>query len=161
MHIVVSESRSQGEVRFTGIVRNITERVLAEEELRRSQELLSAAIENIADGFVMCDAGNRIVLFNRKFARLYPKSRDAVLAGARFDDFLRAGAERGEYTDAQEDEDIEAWVTRRLSKGRMSDEAFEQPLIGDRWVRIAVSRLPDGGWVGIHVDITELKQARH
>ncbi len=161
MHIVVSESRSQGEVRFTGIVRNITERVLAEEELRRSQELLSAAIENIADGFVMCDAENRIVLFNSKFARLYPKSRDAVLAGARFDDFLRAGAERGEYTDAQEDEDIEAWVTRRLSKGRMSDEAFEQPLIGDRWVRIAVSRLPDGGWVGIHVDITELKQARH
>ncbi|MDP6786904.1 MAG: CHASE domain-containing protein [Rhodospirillales bacterium] len=159
MQIVVSESRTQDEVRFTGIVRDITERVLAEEELRRSQELLSAAIENIADGFIMCDAQNRIVLFNSKFSRLYPKSRNAVLAGARFDDFLRTGAERGEYADALED--TEAWVAQRLSKGKKSDETFEQPLIGDRWVRIAVSRLPDGGWVGIHVDITELKQARH
>ncbi len=138
--------------------RDVTRRKVAEEELRQSQELLSAAIENIADGFVMCDAENRVVLSNRKIALLYSNSRDAIFPGARFEDFIRAGAERGEYPDALEDAD--AWVARRLSKGREYNETFEQPLIGERWVRIAVTRLPDGGWVGIHVDITELKQAR-
>jgi len=138
--------------------RDVTRRKEVEEKLRQSRELLSAAIENIADGLVLCDADNHVVLFNSKFARFYPNSRDAIFPGARFEDFLRAGAERGEYPDALEDAD--AWVAWRLSRGRKGGETFEQPLIGERWARVAVTRLPNGGWVGVHVDITELKQAR-
>jgi PAS domain-containing protein len=88
--------------------RDVTRRKVAEEKLRQSQELLSVEIENIADGLVLCDAENRVVLSNRKIALLYSNSRDAIFPGARFEDFIRAGAERGEYPDALEDAD--AWV---------------------------------------------------
>jgi len=50
-------------------------------------------------------------------------------------------------------------VAERKSKGKEPNSSFDQHLVGDRWVRISVGRLPDGGWVGIHVDITPIKEA--
>jgi PAS domain S-box-containing protein len=137
--------------------RDITERKKADRELRESERQLTVAVENISDGFVMCDANDRIILVNRQFRQLYPNSYDLTAPGVDYYDFLRGGAERGEYPDALDS--VEEWLPRRKSKGREKSETFEQPLVGERWVRISVGRLIDGGWVGIHADISEVKAA--
>jgi PAS domain S-box-containing protein len=135
---------------------DISERKAAERKFQESEELLSAAINNISDGFVLCDSDNRIVLFNNRFKALYPNSRDLIQKGVPFEDFLRGGAERGEYPDAGP---IDEWVAERKAKGRDRGGTFDQQLVGGRWVQISVGRLPDGGWVGIHVDVTSIREA--
>ncbi|NQU55847.1 MAG: PAS domain S-box protein [Rhodospirillales bacterium] len=129
----------------------------AETLIKESEELLSAAINNISDGFVLVDADDRIVLFNNRFKTLYPNSRDLIQKGASFVDFVRGGAERGEYPDALGR--VEEWFVERKARGFKGSESFDQPLIGGRWLRISIGRLPDGGWVGMHVDITPIKEA--
>lgn len=136
---------------------DVSELRQAENKLRESEQFLTAAIDNISDGFVLCDSDNRIKMFNDKFRILYPNSRDLIKEGVLFEDFLRGGAERGEYPDA--DGRVDEWVTERSQKGRESATTFDQPLISDRWAQISIGRLPEGGWVGIHVDITDLKKA--
>ena len=47
------------------IVRDITERKRAEQGLLRQNEFIRAALENISDGVVACDADGNLTLFNR------------------------------------------------------------------------------------------------
>jgi PAS domain S-box-containing protein len=140
---------------FVSTVDDITDRKATEARLLESEDRLSNAVENILDGFILCDANNNIVLFNRRFRALYPNSRDAIVSGVNFEEFLKCGALRGEYPDALGNED--AWLESRSSKNRDKGGSFEERLTGERWVGVSIGRLPDGGWVGIHVDITERK----
>jgi len=157
IEVRVSLLPSEEGTRFVAMVRDITERKQGEERIKESELLLSAAINNISDGFVLCDRDGRIVLFNSRFKALYPNSRDLIQKGALFQDFLREGAKRDEYPDAVGR--AEVWLSERLAKGRGQSGSFDQQLVGDRWVQISIGRLPDGGWVGIHVDITPFKEA--
>ncbi len=50
---------------FTGIVRDITERVRAKAALQKEREFLTAAFENVSDGIVSCNAEGVLTLFNR------------------------------------------------------------------------------------------------
>jgi PAS domain S-box-containing protein len=151
------KSRFGGLIGLGTINYDISDRKAAEQKFRESEELLSTAINNISDGFVLCDVDNRIVLFNSRFKALYPNSRDLIQKGALFEDFIRGGAERGEYPDAIDR--IDEWVGERKTMGREHSASFDQQLVGGRWLQISVGRLPDGGWVGIHVDITAIKEA--
>ena len=135
---------------------NAVARQQAETALQENKDLLSAAIESIADGFMLTDSAGCIVLFNRKFRGLYPNSFDLIAEGQTYENFLRSGAERGEYPDAMDRAD--AWVEEQLSERQKKSGVLEIPLIGGRWSRIASRQLPSGGRVEIHVDVTELKE---
>ncbi len=145
--------------KFVGVMHDITERNKAAKALRKIQDRLTAAIESMSDGFVMCDSENRIVLYNRRFRTLYPNSLQYIQRGAGYGDFIIAGAGAGEYPDARGRTDD--WARERISRGRaIRAVSFNQRLIGNRWVRISVDRLPDGGWVEVHAEITEIREAR-
>jgi PAS domain S-box-containing protein len=47
-----------------------------------------------------------------------------------------------------------------MEQHRKTDGSIEQQLNDGRWLKIAERRMPDGGRVGVRVDITELKQAQ-
>jgi PAS domain S-box-containing protein len=144
-----------------GLVRtytDITERKQAEENLRESQQRLSSAIENISDGFVLFDSDDRLILCNSKYRRMYPNSRDLIIPGAKFEDIIKGGAERGEFPDAIGR--IDEWVSEQIQIRHQSTLTFEMPLVGDRWIRGYDKKLSDGMRVGIRIDITELKQAK-
>ena len=136
----------------------LKERQTAEAALQNSERILSAAIESISDGFVLIDADGKFVLSNSRFRNLYPNSHDLIQKGAKFEAFLRGGAERGEFLNAAGR--IEDWVSQRMAETDQNTAIVEDQLIGDRWVRAASRRLPSGGRVSIHVDFTELKQTQ-
>ena len=126
-------------------------------EANAAQARLMAAVGALTDGFVLYDADDRLVLCNDRYREIYPKSAPAMVPGARFEDILRYGLAQGEYAAAIGRE--EAWLAERLEAHFASEHQMEQRLQDGRWLRIFERSTPDGGRVGLRVDITALKLA--
>lgn len=125
-------------------------------EAASARAQLEAALEIIPDAFVFYDSDDRLVICNSNYRAFYPRSADLLVPGTRFEDIVRTGARRGEYTDAIGRE--EAWVAERLDHHRNPGEPVIQQLTDGRWLRVAERRTPGGDTVGIRMDITDLKR---
>ncbi|CAO3372256.1 ATP-binding protein [Azospirillum argentinense] len=136
-------------------IRNVTERVLAESAAQRAHHLLSDAIECITEGFVLYDAQDRLVLCNGRYRELFSANTDLITPGARFEEVLRGGVERGVYQVPAGD--LEGWIERRIAQHRGAGAPMEVQLHDGRWIRIEEWRTHEGGTVGIRADITDLK----
>jgi len=130
----------------------------AKEDADRAQAQLFDAIETIEEGFVYFDADDRLVICNERYKAYYPKTADAIVPGARFEDIIRIGAERGEYNQAVDR--VDEWVAERMISHRAANSVIEQQLTDGRWLKIAERRTHEGGVVGFRVDITALKMAQ-
>ncbi|THH35160.1 PAS domain S-box protein [Aliishimia ponticola] len=130
---------------------------VAADDAARTRATLVAAVEALQDGFVLYDSEDRLVLCNQRYRELYKQSAEVIRPGERFEDILRYGLERGQYQDALGRE--EEWLAERLKRHRESDSEIEQELADGRWLRIFEKATPNGGRVGLRVDITALKMA--
>ena len=138
------------------IARNRAEAAAAIAEARRSHERLREAIDILPQGIVFLDAEGRYILWNKKYAEIYGASADLFEPGARLQDTIRIGVERGDYPEAIGRE--EEWIADRLAKMRQPGERHEQKLADGRVILIDERLTADGGVVGLRIDITELKQ---
>jgi len=125
-------------------------------QLKATEDRMRGAIEALADGFAIYDHEDRLVLCNRKYREIYAGIGDLLVEGAKFGEILLAGAERGQFPDAQED--ISGWVDKRVRQHQEPQGPFEQRLANGHWLRIEERRTDDGGYVGIRTDITGLKE---
>jgi len=117
---------------------------------------MRAGIEAIPDGFVLFDQDDRMVMCNGRYRELYPRSAHAMVPGTDFETILRAGLDAGDYADAVGRE--EEWLEYRMVRHRQADGIVETPLADGRWMRVFERATPDGGRVGLRVDITALKE---
>src|SRR6478609_2406769 len=138
------------------IVRNRAEAEAAIAEARKSDERLREAIDLLPQGIVFLDAEGRYILWNKKYAEIYSRSSDLFERGARLEDAIRIGVERGDYPEAIGRE--EQWITERLTKLYQPGARHEQTLADGRVVLIDERLTEDGGVIGLRVAITELKQ---
>jgi sigma-B regulation protein RsbU (phosphoserine phosphatase) len=108
----------QGEkIHNQGILIDITERRLAEEKLKKSEEKFRRIVETAGEGFVLMDGELRIVDVNKAFCKMIGFSREELLgtivldlATAEFRSFMAASKE--EYL-AREQRDLEGEVVSR------------------------------------------------
>jgi diguanylate cyclase (GGDEF)-like protein/PAS domain S-box-containing protein len=138
------------------IVRTRAETEAAIADARKSHERLREAIDILPQGIVFLDADGRYILWNKKYAEIYSRSSDLFKPGARLQDTIRIGVERGDYPEAIGRE--EEWIAERLAKLYQPGERHEQTLADGRCVLIEERLTEDGGIIGLRVDITELKQ---
>jgi diguanylate cyclase (GGDEF)-like protein/PAS domain S-box-containing protein len=122
----------------------------------RAHARLREAIDLLPQGIVFIDADGRYILWNQQYADIYKRSADLFVPGARLQDTLRIGVERGDYPQAEGRE--EEWIAERLEKLRNPSGRHEQTLSDGRCVLIEERRTSDGGIIGLRVDITEMKQ---
>jgi PAS domain S-box-containing protein len=142
---------------YRGTGSDVTEQVESEQALKRSQQLLSDAIETISEGFSLYDKGDRLVVFNSKYlALLYPNVDVKITVGMTFESIIRQAAESGYIQEAHGR--IEEWVRERLARRRELSEAHIQQRGGGRWILVSERKTADGGTVAVYSDITELKQ---
>lgn len=127
---------------------------LAEAAATRRQ--LTEAIEAIADGFVLYDAEDRLVLFNSRYRDDYSFGPELLRPGTRFIDILREGVARGLVPPGY---DAEQWVQERLDRHRSPGPPYVVRRPDGRWVRITEHRTQEGGIVGIRTDVSELKSS--
>ncbi len=140
---------AKGEQRKSKELRYATNRLL------QVEGYLSDAIEALPDGFVLYDKNDQLVMCNEKYREIYKTSADLIVPGARFEDIIRTGVERGQYPAAKNDP--ESWIARRMEFHYHPTAPIEQKLDDGRWLRVFEQQTENGQFVGFRVDITELK----
>jgi diguanylate cyclase (GGDEF)-like protein/PAS domain S-box-containing protein len=154
--------------RMAGSITDVTEARIRDEMLTRTRseldaahDRLSDAIECIPDAFALFDAGDRLVLCNRNYAEVFAGSSDVkALAGCTFEDLTRRLVEKGEPIPPDYAGDTEGWIAERLRMHRNPVEGGATYQLGDgRWYQVREQRTRDGGIVGVHTDVTELKMS--
>jgi PAS domain S-box-containing protein len=128
------------------------------EATRRAEELRARfleAMENVPASILLCDAEDRIVLFNSVTRSFFPRALAFLVPGARFEDLIRAQAESGFVPVARGR--TEEWVRERMEAHRNPQGSITRLYDDGRWIQIIERRTSDGGYIGIRVDVTELK----
>jgi PAS domain S-box-containing protein len=154
----VPEREADGSVLWTGFITNINERKQLEQQLQRSELLMRTAIETIGEAFVIYDASDRLVFCNQEYREFYSNSAPMIEIGRTFEEIIRYGVERGQYTAAVGCE--EEWIKQRMAAHRQGDREQIQKLDSGRWLRIREKLTADGHIVGFRVDITEFQAAK-
>lgn len=123
-------------------------------ELSTAQARLVEAIESISEGFVLCDADDKVVLSNRKFRDFFPEIAHLLAPGRPFHDIIEAAAQLGLATDVNDAP--QAWVEHRELL-RANQIPHIQHLNSGRWLLVSERRTNSGQVVAIYTDITDLK----
>ena len=131
----------------------------AEAELRQqqyNQQLISSATEILSDGFILFDADDRLVMCNQRCKEIYRDIADKLEPGISFEEMMRASVENlMTFVDAAEKE---AWIKKRIEAHKNPGGPVDQKLSSGEWIRIIEKKLPDGGMVGLRIDITDTKR---
>jgi PAS domain S-box-containing protein len=123
--------------------------------LKRTQDLLAAAIEGMPEGFAYFDKDDRLAVFNQRFIQFYPLVEDVVKIGTPYEVVLRTGIERGQFVAPKGRK--EELFKERLAHHRDPKGAVEFIMPDDRCIRVEERKLPGGGIVGIRTDVTDEK----
>jgi diguanylate cyclase (GGDEF)-like protein/PAS domain S-box-containing protein len=133
---------------------DITEKIHAENEIKRQEEQLNAALDNIAQGVCMFDGSRRLIVCNKKYADIYGLTDDQTKPGTPIETILEYRIASGNAP-----EDHEAYV-----RDRLNEVALNRPyqvinrLRDGRYVSVVSQPMSNGGWVATHEDVTEARQ---
>lgn len=117
--------------------------------------LTRAGLNLIQQALSIYDSDLRLAVCNRRFQEMFDLPAGLVTPGAAFEDTIRYLVGRGEYGPV---DDSEAAIQARVDAARaFTAHYMERPRPGNRWISVEGSPLPQGGWVTVYTDITEIK----
>lgn len=130
-------------------------------ELGEARALLKDVIDTIPDAIEAYDREDRLILYNRSALDLHGPAAPAVRLGARFEDILQSGLAADHYAHSgTTPQERRSWLEARLESHRNPKTDGEvQKLADGRWLQIRERRSAAGVTVGVHTDITAVKQA--
>ncbi len=114
----------------------------------RNERRFRDAIEALGDGFIIFDNQQKVAVYNENFIFLYPQLANIVREGTsynelRLNETVRGLVKEPEFLDV---EDLRLNEPERIIE-----------LTDGRWVKIVERPMRDGGIVGFHIDITDIK----
>ena len=133
---------------------DITDKVEAEGAIRKRDEQLNAALENISQGLCMFDASKRLMICNKQYADIYEISDELTKPGTQFQTILEHTVSKGHAP-----KDWPAFLKARLND--VSTNAAYQTvnrLRDGRYIAVVHRPLGNGGWVSTHEDVSEAKR---
>ncbi|KQV37487.1 hypothetical protein ASE23_02075 [Rhizobium sp. Root73] len=125
-------------------------------EARAAHRRLGFFIDMLPQAACVFDAEDRYILWNEKYAALYPEIAGHLRPGVPFREILEISLASGDMPEIVADP--EDWIEERMKKHRLPVSQEEQMLRDGRWLRHDDRRTPDGGAIGMRIDITELKR---
>ena len=141
------------------IMREVAEQHRASQfELVREKERLNTAINNMSQGLLLFDGDARMVVCNQRYIDMYGLSKEIIKPGCHFRDIIAHRKASGSFLG-----DVDTYCDAILEKNRR--HTLGQPVgtiietADGRSVHVLDGRLPDGGWVATHEDITERRHA--
>jgi len=115
----------------------------------------SAALENMPHGLCMYDSSQRLIIANSNYRRMYRLGAELVKPGVPLQAVLEARVASGTAPKASGD-----FVENALARTPQdADRSMESELEDGRIASVIREPMPDGGWVSIHMDVTEKRLA--
>jgi CheY-like chemotaxis protein len=119
-------------------------------------------LDNMVAGICVYDADDSLIYFNRTLDDLYTPLIGPLQLGMKLDEVLERLADdniRARPDDAElNDGSRDRWVSERVALQQMPFAMDMMPLSDGRWLQCINRRLPDGVFVGLRVDVTEMKE---
>ncbi|WP_149140042.1 PAS-domain containing protein [Gemmobacter caeruleus] len=117
--------------------------------------MMRAGLNLIQQALSIYDRDLRLVVWNRRFQEMFALPEHLVTPGAGFEETIQYLVQRGEYGPV---EDPDAAVQARVRAARtFLPHYMERERPGGRWISVEGAPLPQGGWVTVYTDITEVK----
>lgn len=140
------------------IMLDITDQVIAQDELDRSRDQLSAAIESLPGGLVMYDESNRVVLFNSHYPQMMGLPKDQILPGMPRENVDTLALQLGVFRQQNQIYDeIGAYLQQH---GRRENSVYEVEMADGRWLRFVDHGLTEGNRVSLVLDVTRERLAQ-
>jgi signal transduction histidine kinase/CheY-like chemotaxis protein len=147
----------------------------AEQELRRSEATLAAqnvrfktALEYMRHGLSMFDANNRLEVINRRYCEIYGLDANDVKIGMSVGEMQALHNDRGFKYSIGESGDFGSLfdpeplaVADGVDTNELPSEDERVVEVNGRFIRVTRTRRTGGGWVVMHVDITEQRRAQN
>jgi diguanylate cyclase (GGDEF)-like protein len=125
--------------------------------LAQSKTTLDQALESMVSGFMLLDARNQILTWNRRLIELYPWLKDMLTPMMPFDSMLEMAISQTQpHMNEVQRQD---WIQRRKALMQRAQGSHEQKLPNGKIIQITERRTPTGGMVIVYQDVTELHAA--
>ena len=122
-------------------------------EIAKAKDIMDRALASMADGFLLCDAQDRVVAWNARYLEMFPWLIPAIGVGVSFESLVDITAQVV-VRDASDPQQRQAWREMRLAQHRSGTGMFEQELADGIVIHVIERRTPDGGVVSVIRDIT-------
>jgi signal transduction histidine kinase len=120
-----------------------------------TEKLTRAGLALIQQALSIFDADLRLAVCNPRYQEMFGLPDHLVTPGADFADTIRFLVAAGEYGPQP---DPEAAVRQRVETAlAFRPHYMERQRANGRWISVEGSPLPQGGWVSVYTDITEIK----
>jgi PAS domain S-box-containing protein len=125
-------------------------------------ELAEYILDNMVAGICVYDQDNRLIYFNSKLDQLYSPLIGQLQLGMTLDDVLNRIADAN-IAERPDDPDLnisnrDTWVAERVALQQLPYSMDQMPLSDGKWLQCINRRLASGAFVGLRVDITEMKE---
>ncbi len=160
LHIIVRGAPIDdvGSSRFAGTFHDISHEKRTEAELEMAITQLQALLDVLPQGVSVVNHNLQLILWNKRFYEILDFPQSMVYRYARFEDFIRHNAKRGEYGPGDPEEQVRTIVD--LAR-KFQPHQFERNLIGGRTLLVEGFPFSFGGeisgFVTTYTDITNHK----
>ena len=123
--------------------------------IRTQNQRLADALDNMSQGLVMFDKNGRITLVNRRYLDMYKLDAKRVKGGITLRQLIQIRKDTGLFQG-----DVDSYADNIMNSMKTGKSSGQVVSAADgRLVLAKNERLPDGGWVSTHEDITEQRRA--
>jgi diguanylate cyclase (GGDEF)-like protein len=121
----------------------------------------AVALNNMARGLSMFDAEQRLIVCNKTYREMYRLPEELARPGTPLSEMVRFHFERETGRNDPEDwKGQQAWITDHVNEMAGGKSlSYIQRLRDGRTILVSNQPLLDGGWVDLHEDISERRQA--
>jgi len=123
--------------------------------LQAKNRRMRVALDNMTEGLCMFDAGERLVVCNRRYRELYGLPPHVARPGSTLTELLDYRIADGSF--GREPNEYRKEITVAMREGRSTHAEVTSQ--SGRVVSVSNRPTPGGGWVATHDDITERRKA--
>jgi PAS domain S-box-containing protein len=140
---------------YTVMLRDVTNRVKAENELKQARAHLEDALESISQAVSLWGPDQKLVLFNQNFKNMFRSFEDAVFVGQTFDNLIDRAVAAGMFgPDGQLARQY--GDKRKLAFNKADGTAVSRTTPTDGHYQVIDIRTHDGGVLSVGSDVTDI-----
>jgi PAS fold len=109
-----------------------------EEELRLHKEKLDAALDNMLQGLAMFDAGQRLIVCNRRYAEMYGLTPEQVRPGTTVRQIFEYRLANGSYHVKDSESFVDSWISN------FGDASAHSGAADGRIISVVPRQMPNG-----------------